>query len=261
MGVVEQGTARIGDGPSTANGEESMKRRSLVAAATLAVLCATGHAQASAHRYVAVSLVGDELNYVGATDATGSLHPRGAVQAVPMKGAPFDRTVLEVLAGDVPKMQPKATLSFLQMSAPEAFAHQDDWFDGGKLVPPAALRGAVEKEGATELLLVTKYRGEAAVTDGTTKWGVGKLTGLGFYIDRNTDMSDPEVGHVNGFIAPYVYIRLSVVDVATWSVKAHRIVQSARPYTSLKPQQMMDVLQQSLIDGLDDAVQRTLVAD
>lgn len=235
-----------------------MNRRSLLAAATLAALCAVAHAAAPIHRYVAVSLVSDELTYVGATDATGSLHPRGAVQAVPMKGAPFDRTVLEVLAGDVPKIQPKATLSFLAMSAPEAFAHQEDWFDGDKLTLPAALRGAVEKEGATELLLVTKIRGEAAVTDGTTKWGVGKLTGLGFYIDRNTDMNDPEVGHVNGFIAPYVYVKLSVVDLATWNVTAHRIVQSATPYTSLKPQQMMDALQQSLVQGLDDAVQHSL---
>ena len=222
------------------------------------LLCAAAHAEASVHRYVAVSLVGDELTYVGATDATGTLHPRGAVQSVPMKGAPFDRTVLEVLAGNVPKIQPKATLSFLAMSAPEAFAHQEDWFEGDKVVLPTALRGAVEKEGASELLLVTKIRGEAAVTDGTTKWGVGKLSGLGFYIDRNTRMDDPESGHVDGFIAPYVYVKLSVVDVATWNVTAHRIVQSATPYTSLKPQQMMDTLQQSLVDGLGEAVQRSL---
>lgn len=238
-----------------------MNRRTLLCAATLAALCAAAHAEAPVHRYVAVSLVGDELTYVGATETTGTLHPRGAVQSMPMKGAPFDRTVLEVLAGNVPKIQPKATLSFLAMSAPEAFAHQEDWFEGDKVVLPTALRGAVEKEGASELLLVTKIRGEAAVTDGTTKWGVGKLSGLGFYIDRNTRMDDPESGHVDGFIAPYVYVKLSVVDVATWNVTAHRIVQSATPYTSLKPQQMMDTLQQSLVEGLGEAVQRSLKPD
>jgi hypothetical protein len=238
-----------------------MNRRTLLCAATLAALCAVAHAETPEHRYVAVSLVGDELAYVGATESTGTLHPRGAVQSVPMKGEPFDRTVLEVLAGSVPRIQPKATLSFLAMSAPEAFAHQEDWFDGDKVVLPPALRGAVEKDGAGELLLVTKIRGEAAVTDGTTKWGVGKLSGLGFYIDRNTRMNDPELGHVDGFIAPYVYVKLSVVDVATWNVTAHHVVQSATPYTSLKPQQMMDTLQQSLVEGLGEAVQRSLKPD
>jgi hypothetical protein len=239
-----------------------MKRRSLAAAAALAMLCAPVLAQTAPHKYVAVSLVGDELTYVGSPEGvTGTLHPRGAAQVVAMPGAPFDRTVLEVLAASVPRAQPGATLSFLVMSAPEAFVHQEDWFSGQKVTLPAALRSAVEKEGATQLLLVTKIRDEARVSDGETRFGLGKLAGLGFYLDRNTDMVDPKVGPVHGFIAPYVYIKLSVIDVATSTLTAHHIVESASPYTSLPKEAMMNTLQQALVDGLTDAVQRTLKAD
>ncbi len=238
-----------------------MKRRSLAAAAALAGLFATSFAQA-AHRYVAVSLVSDELTYVGAPEGvTGTLHPRGTSKALPLNGAPFDRTVLEVLAGSVPKRQPSATLSFLAMSAPAAFAHQEDWFDGDKVTLPAALREAVAKEGAGELLLVTKIRGEAAIADGTTRLGAGKLAGLGFYIDTFKPMIDPQLGNIQGYIAPYVYVKLSVIDLATSTVTAHEVIQAATPYTSLKAQQMMDALQAMVVDAMTEAVQRTLKSD
>jgi hypothetical protein len=235
-----------------------MNRRSLLAIASLATACGPLFAQA-VHRYVAVSLVSDELTYVAAPEGvTGTLHARGSSQAQPLKGAPFDRTVLEVLAGSVPKVQPTAKLSFLAMTAPEAFDRQEDWFDGDKVALPAALREAVGREGADQLLLITKIRGEAAIGDGTTKFGAGKLTGLGFYIDRFTPMVDPVVGDVHGYIAPYAYVKLSVIDLATSRVTSHCVIQAASPYTSLKPQEMMDALQKTLVDGMTDAVQRTL---
>ncbi len=236
-----------------------MKRRMLVAAATLAALCVHVCAGAATPRYVAMSLVGDEITYTGAPEtSTGTLRPRGKSQGVPMKGAPFDRTVLEVLAGAVPRAQPGATLSFLAVSAPEAFVNQEAWFDGDKVTLPASVRGAVDKEGASQLLLVTKFRGEAGVTDGETKFGFGKLSGLGFYVDGNTDMIDPKIGPVHGFIAPYVYVKLSVVDLATSTVTARRVVQSATPFTSLNAQAMMDALQDTLVKSMTEAVERTL---
>jgi len=241
-----------------------MKRRWLVATATLAVLgihLSARSAPAAESRYVAISLVGDEVTYTGAPDtSTGVLHPRGKSQAVAMKGAPFDRTVLEVLAGAVPRARPGAKISFLVLSAPELFTKQDDWFDGDKVVLPAALRSAVDQEGAPQLLLVTKVRGEAGVDDGTGKWGFGKLTGLGFYVDGFTPTIDPKIGPVRGFIAPYVYIKLSVIDLATSTVTSHRLVQTATPYTSLSAQAMMDTLQDVLVKNLDDAAERALKA-
>jgi hypothetical protein len=75
------------------------------------------------------------------------------------------------------------------------------------------------------------------------------------------DVIDPKVGPVHGFIAPYVYIKLSVIDVATSTLTAHRIVESALPYTTLPKEAMLDSLQRTLVDGVTDAVQRTLKAD
>jgi len=143
-----------------------VKRQFLIGAAALALLGAHWRAEsapAAAPRFVAISLVGDEVTYTGAPDtSTGVLHPRGKSQAVAMKDAPFDRTVLEVLAGALPRARPGAQVSFLVLTAPDVFTNQEDWFSGDKVALPAAIRSAVDQEGAAQLPLVTKIRGEAA---------------------------------------------------------------------------------------------------
>jgi hypothetical protein len=58
-----------------------------------------------------------------------------------------------------------------------------------------------------------------------------------------------------------VYVKLSVIDLATSTVTAHQVIQAATPYTSLKAQQMMDTLQTMVVDAITDAVQRTLKPD
>ena len=75
---------------------------------------------------------------------------------------------------------PGAAMSFLAASAPEFYADQDACFDGDAAKLPEKLRKAVTGEQAGLLLLSTKWRGEAAIPDGKTTVGSGKIAGLGF---------------------------------------------------------------------------------
>jgi hypothetical protein len=241
-----------------------MKRRSLVAAMPALVLAsrvragesvAAGPASATGHRYVVMSLISDALVYVAAASmATGSNINHSRTTRLPLAGAPYDRTAMEVLASRMPEAEPGATLSFFSVSSPDDYADQEDWFDGDKVTLPKSLRETVVKEGAPRMLLLTKIRREALVSDGRETVGVGRLSGLGVYLDRATATSRPGEATRYALTAPYVYARLSVIDVATSRLVRHHDIQRAKPMITSSQTALLDGLQQLLIDGLGAAV-------
>lgn len=242
-----------------------MQRRSLaLALPALALGAATRCLAASeadtTRRYVALSLVSDQLVWVGApAGVTGTHLVHGEARPVSMRNAAFDHTVLEVLAGEVPRLDARARLSFLASSAPEAYAAQQDWFSAGRLALPAPLQAAVVQEGASRLLLLTKARGDAHVADGHDSRGMGKLSGLGFYTDDNQPMVDAGSGDQStGFVAPYVYVTLSLVDLQTFAVLRQSGVQAAKPYRQMSPQGLLDALQGLLVDNVRRATREVM---
>ena len=83
-----------------------------------------------------------------------------------------------------------------------------------------ALRDVLAKAGATDLILVTKQRGEPMfkVTDGMLA-GVGWVSGIGFYIDNRTQMYNTEHRMTGeGFLAPYAHVMVSLLDLASMRV-------------------------------------------
>ena len=245
-----------------------MLRRSLIQAAPALALGVAWHAQAASdaagsHRYVAVSLVSDRLVDIGSPSReTGTSIHRGVETVVPLPGAPFDRTVLEVLAGEVPRIDPDARLSFLAASTPESYDGQLEWFHDGKVDLPGPLRAAVAGEGASRLLLVTKTRGDAHVTDGRRSNGIGKLSGLGFYRNSWREVQDAATGQVGrGYVAPYVYVTMSLVDLQTFSVVRQAATEMATPYSDMSRQDEYDRLQQVLVEGIRHATQAVLKPD
>ena len=92
-----------------------------------------------------------------------------------------------------------------------------------------AVRPVLEGTGATHLVLVTKHRGRALLRLRDGHVGSGFLEGVGFYIDhgsyaRSVDPNEAE----SGFIAPFTYVKLSVIDVATGRIVAEeRIIGSS----------------------------------
>jgi hypothetical protein len=241
-----------------------MKRRSLVAALPAFVLGsrvraqeapAGGPASANGHRYVVMSLISDELVYVGAASmTTGSNINHSRYTRLPLTGAPYDRTAMEVLSGRMPRAESGSTLAFFSVSSREAYADQEDWFDGDKVTLPKSLRETVAKEGAPRLLLLTKIRREALISDGHETVGIGRLCGLGIYQDRATAVSLPGEAVRYALTAPYVYARLSVIDVATWQQIRHHDMQLAKPILASSQTALLGDLQQLLIDGLGNAV-------
>lgn len=227
----------------------------------LAGVRAVAQAAPAGRKVVAISLVGDQLSFVekvgGNSDPTQN---RPHIDTVPLPDAPFDRAALQAIAAALATAEPAALASFLAASGPELYVDQEAWLADGRASLPAKLRDAVAGEHADALLLLTKWRGEAAISDGKVQVGAGKLSGLGCYRFARREGERPGATEVHGYIAPFVCARLSLIDLASARVVRTQVIQSATAYASLTPQQQLDTLAQMLDAGVRDAVARVLQA-
>ena len=245
-----------------------MQRRWLVGAlpalfaATRAFAQDAASAAAPGRRYAAMSLVSDKLSVVekigGNSDPTQN---RARTTEVPLAGSPYETAALKAMASALAVADPAARTAFLAGSAPEFYADQDDWFDGDVVKLPATLRQAVGGQPAERLLLLTKWRGEAVISDGKTSVGSGKIAGLGFYRFARREGLSRDDTDVRVYVAPFVYTRLSLVDLATSRLLRSQIVQDARPYpVTLTTQQQIGALLELLGASTTAAVPRTIIA-
>ena len=219
-------------------------------------------AAAPGRRYVVMSLVSDKLSFVekvGATSDPTQNRPKTA--EVPLPGSPYETAALRAIAAAVADADPGAGMSFLAASAPEFYADQDAWFDGDAVKLPEKLRKAVTGEQAGLLLLLTKWRGEAAISDGKTTVGSGKIAGLGFYRYARREGQGSADSEVHNYIAPFVYTRLSLIDLATFRLVRSQVVQAAKPYPgTLTPELQISTLVDMLAASTKDAVPHTVEA-
>ena len=235
-----------------------MKQLSFIGALVCMVIAGAAHAQTRS--YAVVSLVGDKLDVVTYQMATGSSVDRNVHEPLPVTDGYFDDAALLASEKALARIDAKAKISLFAASSPSWYADQARFFDGTKAVLPADLTAALRTEGATHLLLITKYRGDARLQAYRTKLGSGKLEGLGFYIDHSMKMITRDtLKRSVGFLAAYSYVRLSLIDLASSTVMrsqttiASRLNSTARgegfdPWQAMTPgEKLMNV--RELLEG------------
>jgi hypothetical protein len=200
--------------------------RKIVALAALLMLPLAAAAQ-DGRRYAVLSLVGDKLTVVLRELSTGTNLDRNEHQVVEMPDNAIDRAVVlavdDALRQAVPGAKP--ILLATQRADLYAVSYQSMDYAGGVAKVYAAVKPIVEKSGATHLVLVTKHRSRAKVRLRDGMVGSGFLEGVGFYTDQGTlargiDGNDSE----SGFISPYAYMRISLVEVATGRIVSEKHV-------------------------------------
>lgn len=187
-----------------------MRKIVIVLSCLLAAAPAFG---ADARKYAAMSLLGDELDIVHAQPQIGSNIPSNKHERVALPDPTFDQMVLRVVDQTVSKQAQGPRVVFLQARDPNLYALQERILeaDSGVAALLQPIKALADQQQATHLILVTKYRHDALLKLPRTHIGTGKLSGLGFYIghQRRRGM---------GFLAPYAYFRISLVDLATLKV-------------------------------------------
>lgn len=229
-----------------------MMRALFIAAAMLVMLTAQA---AEARKYAVISLIGDKLMLVTRDIATGSRIDQNRRQYVDVSTPALDNTALLAVEEALKTADPQAEVVLLATRDPAVFAAQARMLEkGGR---EEGLLGQIAKvaEGAqaSHLVLVAKLRHEAMlrVRDGSV--GSGWLEGLGFYVDRSMPMVNTDSGEsYTGFLAPFAYFRLVLVDLSSDKVLGEESVvastthgrqDSFHPWDTMTAEQKVSVLQ------------------
>lgn len=250
-----------------------MRRAALAGLARLLVAGSLGlfgvaAAQDAAPTYAVLSLIGDELTLVTYQPSVGRSTDANLRQVVPLNDDTFDRRALAVCERSIRRAVPGARVSAFRSSDRALYAGQQD------LVTDDARAGRFlqsivkDLQGNTRfLVLVTKHRGDTRLRFADSSGGTGKLNGLGFYIDRVQGARSVETGESGaGYIAPYAYLSVSLVDVASGKVirtvtatesqpiGSTRSKSSTDPWAALSAEEKVESVQQLIERGLDRIV-------
>ena len=192
--------------------------------------------------YAVISLVGDQLDVVAYQPQIGSQLDSNTHLHLALSQDELDIAALRAINRSLRAALPGARVALLAASTPESFANQDRFFSGDRVTLPAEIDAAVHREGAATLVLVTKHRSLARLHLADGFVGSGKLEGLGYYLDTEIALHDVDTGdHSVGYLAPYVYVDVSLVDVATGkllkraSITAGHVITTPNAATTVHP--------------------------
>lgn len=209
--------------------------------------------------YAVISLIGDKMSVVTYQMSTGSGIDRNRRETIDMTDGLFDKIALSTIEKALNAQPDKPRSQLFELAAPSLFTRQDRFFSDGKLVLPEAIHTALKSDGATHLLFVTKFRAEARMQADGAKLGSGVIEGLGFYVDHMSEMiSNKTQRESKGFLAPFAFMRLSLVDLGSSVVLRQKYIEAStmmitankeayNPWDTLSPAEKVEHLRH-LID-------------
>ncbi|HEY2629806.1 MAG TPA: hypothetical protein VGI57_11810 [Usitatibacter sp.] len=198
-----------------------------ILAATLLALFAAAPCLAQ-RTYAVLSLVGDRIDIVQRAPVVGSAIDRNRKQSLPLSDSAIDRAILAGVDQALKKSEPDAKPVLLLARDPALYKAQDRMLDDSAAVTMllGQIRPLLAESRATHLVLVTKYRHEATFRMGSGESvGNGMIEGAGFYVDRT--LMTKKYGtseRARGFLSPYVYCEVSLIDLATSAVVKNQTI-------------------------------------
>lgn len=194
-----------------------------IAAALSFALFSTGALAAtdSAPRTFAVmSLIGDSMTIVNAVPSTGAHLDTNRSQDFDDPSGVLDISTLKAAAQAIKKVVPDAKPILLATDSAILRKKQGQLIADHHLVDADGLVDDLKKSGVTDFLLITKHRATTNLHTDIDTIGSGTLYGLGFYIDSYTRTQSGDSLEVGiGYLAPYAYFKIFLIDVATLAVE------------------------------------------
>lgn len=194
-----------------------------------AVFACAAQAQAPAAKIAVSSLVGDQVTVTVYREATTtSLSNTSSVLKMP--GPMLDVAVLKTAQDAVEKALPGAAVYPLKVPAAGSSVDPALVYAGDRPVAGNVLVDALKQQGFTHLLTATKHRNNniIRIADGALGTGHGAIEGLGFYVDPTIRVQNTKTGELSeGMIAPYLYIRLRLLDLSTMAVRTQTITANS----------------------------------
>lgn len=218
--------------------------------------------------FAVLSLVGDQFSVVFRRPETGSRVDTNDRREYPIDVATLDEIAVAAAEGVLRQLKPLSPMLRFSIRDPRLFALQD------KLLVDSAesheMREALAKllrdNGASRLVLVTKWRDDAQFKLLSSTTGTGKIAGLGFYVDSFMRLHTTNTGEgASGFLGPFAYLSVSVIDVSSMTaIRSARARESdmqlplnatgaVRAWDALSPAGKVDALERVLHRGVQNA--------
>ncbi len=220
---------------------ESASRRRAALAGLAALLCAAlaglaaAQAPAGGPRVAVLSLIGDRLLIVERQMRTGSHVDRNTRDFVDLPTDVLDLRAAKDFEDMLRQAKPGVQAAAIRSRDPALKALQQEVVEGSRPARDIAerLRPALQAQGFTHLALLTRQRGAAKIRVADGSIGVGRLEGLGFYVDRWALLQREDTGQVgSGYVAPFAYYRATVVDLASGAVLAEAYTGEAAAFST-----------------------------
>ena len=187
--------------------------------------------------YAVLSFIGRHLTIVTYQPSTGSLLDRNHRTQVPIDKPVFDHAALVAIRNTIRTAEPSARTVLLAAEDTATRAELDGWLSGDNFKGSEQIVQALRQTKATRLFLVTEHRGPTALQTSNAKIGEGYLDGLGYYVDRDTPLQRSDTGETGlGFLAPYVYIKVALVDLTSSKLMRQKVVMATTTLSAARNQ-------------------------
>lgn len=208
-----------------------MKYLRTLVATLLCGLLAVAHAEpvAPGQKYGVISLIGEEVGLIGYQPTLGSRLDRNLRNSAKVANAGFDTTALRTIQDSTKAYDDKAVVALYAIKSPRLSANPSSLFEGDKVVLPPAFADAMKEDKVSHLLLLTRKRNEARLETANGSVGAGTVEGPGYFADGQTPMINRGTNFTSvGFLAPYISLQLTLVDLSNGKIVGRRNVYDAR---------------------------------
>lgn len=187
---------------------------------------ASAQSAESPYKKVAItSLIGDVITVDVYRKRVGTMIDSNQQEKLPVSTPVFDEAAMKAASDAVNKALPSTSVATLAVAEAGSDLDPAQFLIDGRIAASHRLVVALRDGGFTHLLVIAKHRAPARLKLVDASVGSGHLQGLGFYVDNvyKTRRSDTlETG--TGFVAPYVYIKLSLVDLTSMQQTREQVI-------------------------------------
>ncbi len=251
---------------------KAMRVVGLVALLGAAVMPASA-AEADSKSYAVLSLVGDHLTTIGERTQTGTTINQNDRNVVALTDKMFDEAAIKSANATIKKSWPATQTTMLITPDPGLYKAQNAMFDAplAHADDRAFLKSLLTARKVSHLILITKARADTEIRLENWASGTGTLEGLGFYVDNMTELkSATSLKLGKGFIAPYAYLKVRLIDANTLEVLREVVQKKTVPMGNYnreslsawdvysakqKIEQLQDVLEIAVRDAVGKLIQ------
>jgi hypothetical protein len=181
--------------------------------------------------YAVISEVAREVSVVGFAGSIGTRLDNNPRERLPVPNGALDKVALLSLQQALKEAAPMARSWLLAPAETDFFPHLQSFAVGSVLKVPADLADAMKEQRVSHLLLLSRFRSEAEIRFSNRTDGKGQLEGLGYFVERATQVTDNETRETGlGYLAPFVYVRLTLVDASTFKVLNTKTTKATRTF-------------------------------